>query len=425
LDILEKELKQVEEDVANEMLVPVEVDASVFEGVKKNLFPSFKSIPAFHYLGMLGGTTIAQRPDEKDLFFDDAHKWNIINPFLNLSEAEKKAATAAVNTILGPLQPTASALVADAKTALSTAGDANKYESKLQTALSSAVTNTVVIDMDKLRTGLVQQQSTLGLSDLQVQYAIQHATQLKDGIVAATRDATSEALALERETKLGDLYPELRLAGLVPTSHWVLERNPSLHIAGSFNDLPADATKTKLDKVSFSTREFTAPTAFRAPTQAFVDHPVFRTAFQKTLVDFPLFETSPSEHPNNPRELVVDMKVWKLFNYVFPNLKTPESRLAFMEHYDISPGERTLEWTQSWPPPEHTFVEAPIIKEAEEPSEDGKEMPVPWPKYTGPSITNNTAKLEVEEDHHHHTDVVLVTDLKPSTKSAATLQIPK
>lgn len=83
------------------------------------------------------------------------------------------------------------------------------------------------------------------------------------------------------------------------------------------------------------------------------------------------------------------------------------------------------EWTQSWPPPEHTFVEAPIIKEAEEPTEDGK-LPVQWPKYTGPLITNNIARLEVEEDHHHHTDVVYVSDLQPNNKiTAPQLQLPK
>ncbi len=43
--------------------------------------------------------------------------------------------------------------------------------------------------------------------------------------------------------------------------------------------------------------------------------------------------------------------------------------MAFAEQFDISPGERTLEFLQSFPPVEHTYEEIPIIKEVDEEEE--------------------------------------------------------
>lgn len=337
--MLESQIKQLEEEAANEMLIPIEVDADVFDKVKQNLFPSFEGLSPIHYLGLLGGTTKAQRPEEKDLFFDDTYRWNVIEPFVFMTEAEKQAAIDAVNKLLAPDQPTAAEIMAEAS-------KANPEDSAALNKLSKVVNSdkraALVIDIDKLRTLLQEQQANLGLSDIQVAYALHHAALAKRENASKSRDALSFIFNLKREAKLGDIHPELRLAGLVPSSHFLLDRQPSLHIAGNFKNLPADATKAKLDKVTFATREFVAPTAYRAPEGAVLEHPIFKKSFQEMLVDFPYHERSELEHPNNPRELVVDMKVWKLFNYIFPNLKTPESRMAFMEHFDISPGERTL-----------------------------------------------------------------------------------
>jgi len=420
LALLDHEIKEVQSEADNEMLVPIEVDADVFDGVKNNLFPSYKGITATQFLGMLGGTTKAQRPTEEDLFFNDTFKYNAMDPFLSISEAQKKHAVEAVNTLLAGNQPSFNEVAADIKSTLAAADvepmsdQPDKDLNRLQRRMAKPAT--YVIDLDELRTKLAQQQSSLGLSELQVAYALHHATALKAKITHKTRKAASRMLGLGRAIKKGDLNPELRLAGLVPSSHFLLDRDARLHVAGNF-------TAQGENSVEFTTREFNAPTQFRVPEKPFTDHPTLSKNFQKTVVDFPTFESEGKALPNNPRELVVDMKIWKLFNYVFPNLTTPMDRLAFMEVYDISPGERTLEWTQSFPPPEHTFVEAPIIKEAEEPSEDGKHLPASWPKHHLAYTSTSNAKITITHDDHHH-EVLVVSDIdnydkKPEQVAAA------
>lgn len=72
--------------------------------------------------------------------------------------------------------------------------------------------------------------------------------------------------------------------------------------------------------------------------------------------------------PQSASEYVVSLKLERFFDHFYP-IEDPVERMAFAEQFDISPGERTLEFLQSFPPVEHTYEEIPIIKEVEEEEE--------------------------------------------------------
>jgi len=508
LELLERDRAILKRQVENEIIIPIEVDADKFEEVKKDLFPSLTGhVTGSMYVAMMGGTTKAQIPKEGELFFDDTHKWVYSKPGRFLTEQQREAAVAAVFEIMRPFQPTPEMQLAElqaAKKARESLPPVNPEfandpvaarlgktrakqqartpitEEKLQKLFQeTSQSQLVVIDMNLIEEQLAARQSELGLTDDQVEYALYFARELRD----KNRNAVKQLgrAYLNRELKLGDIRPELRLAGLVPSTHPLVAQNHSVHFAGNFVNMfevnlqalsphldaiasrIADPQKKqrfidtfkkweesfqKLDKSStaaiekfraevkstltqlqadgsleglpirlddtleFATREFNAPTTWRFPTKAQEKHPLLKETMQKATVSFAKHEQDNPLHPSHPLELLIDMKLWRLFNAIYPNLKDLESRKWFMEMYDISPGERTLEWTQSFPPPAHTFVETPIIKEAEEPAEDGSYQPVQWPRIQLPSALY-TGNLELKEGDRHHPDVIRVTNLRP------------
>jgi len=69
--------------------------------------------------------------------------------------------------------------------------------------------------------------------------------------------------------------------------------------------------------------------------------------------------------PESGGEWVISLKLERFFSQIYP-CKTPTERLEFAEEFDISPGEKTLDFVHSFPPPEHTYNEIPIMKENDE-----------------------------------------------------------
>jgi hypothetical protein len=69
--------------------------------------------------------------------------------------------------------------------------------------------------------------------------------------------------------------------------------------------------------------------------------------------------------PLTAQEEIIAVKLQRLWTEIYP-LATLSERWEFAETFDISPGERTLDWVHSYPPPFHTYEELPILKEPEE-----------------------------------------------------------
>jgi len=75
-------------------------------------------------------------------------------------------------------------------------------------------------------------------------------------------------------------------------------------------------------------------------------------------------ETEPKV-PNTAHEQIMDLKLKRLARWYGMNLENENDMIKFnifMKEFDVSPGEKTLEWTVPSNPPEHTFEELPIIK---------------------------------------------------------------
>jgi len=75
-------------------------------------------------------------------------------------------------------------------------------------------------------------------------------------------------------------------------------------------------------------------------------------------------ETIPQGR-NTAMEDIVALKLERLALWYGLNLENENDLIrfnAFMQQFDVSPGERTLDFTQDAKPPEHTFDELPIIK---------------------------------------------------------------
>jgi len=59
------------------------------------------------------------------------------------------------------------------------------------------------------------------------------------------------------------------------------------------------------------------------------------------------------------------LKLGKLF-IMLKIENNQEAQEKLLTNYSISPGSTTMEWVQPSPPAAHTYVELPIIKNAEE-----------------------------------------------------------
>jgi len=68
---------------------------------------------------------------------------------------------------------------------------------------------------------------------------------------------------------------------------------------------------------------------------------------------------------NTAAEDIITLKLERLAEWYGMDLENENDLVrfsVFMHQFDISPGERTLDWTVDSLPPEHTFEELPIIK---------------------------------------------------------------
>jgi len=75
-------------------------------------------------------------------------------------------------------------------------------------------------------------------------------------------------------------------------------------------------------------------------------------------------ETSPPGR-NTATEDIVALKLERLALWYGLDIEDENDLIrfnAFMNQFDVSPGERTLDFTLDAKPPEHTFDELPIIK---------------------------------------------------------------
>eukprot|EP01129_Flabellula_baltica_P017241 TRINITY_DN9496_c0_g1_i1.p1 TRINITY_DN9496_c0_g1~~TRINITY_DN9496_c0_g1_i1.p1 ORF type:complete len:504 (-),score=151.09 TRINITY_DN9496_c0_g1_i1:33-1544(-) len=64
-------------------------------------------------------------------------------------------------------------------------------------------------------------------------------------------------------------------------------------------------------------------------------------------------------------EEIMDVKLDRLAGFYGLNLENDLDNLkfhVFMDKYEVSPGEMTLEWVLTYPPAQHTFDELPIVK---------------------------------------------------------------
>lgn len=223
--------------------------------------------------------------------------------------------------------------------------------------------------------------------------------------------------------KQGDLFPERRLvAGALDVHHPLLEEERTVYLHGE-NTEPDLVTDDKYPTVTFTPKDnFNPPTHFRPLTsEQLEENPELKKELQVAALDFAYFEGEDVIKPINASETVVNMKLWKFFKYLIPELySSPEQRQNFLEHFDISPGELTLEWTLSFPPKEHTFLEFPLWTHVYEIDEETD--PVMWPYYNVRYIKSKVLHQEGSIEDEHHTLKVLgeLAGTKAVAKEVAT-----
>jgi len=352
--LLQQEEQRLRDLVANEEIVEVEVDADLYEQVKKNLFPSFKNVSAEEFRDLLAGRG----------------------------------------------GPTAE-LVASAE-------EAAKNNSPNATNLKSQV-------------AALRLQQT-GFAD---------------------KAAVSVSKKLGREVTPGDINPEKRLEfGGVQTIHPLLQADPKIYIPGEFKNLPntlplnraelekdpsklaaaVDSVSSKLEKVEFTPTHFNPPGLAREVSEEDAARMGVLDDVKRASLDFTMYEGPQAKVARNASELVIQLKLWKFWNYIFPYLTTEADRKNFMEQFDVSPGERTLEWTLSWPPPDHTFIEVPIFKENSDPAHaQTADETVAWPRYR--VWTDRVFEAEVQSKKHHGHEEIEVKNIKAIPLSPSQQQL--
>lgn len=344
---LAPQLKKIEatlaERVANQEIIEISVEEDVYKKVQENLFPSFvkKGITPQEYLDYVGGS---------DGLIDPV-SFHVRDLMVQL----KSAPTDSKGKILADLQ-------------------------KSMTAFEDAEGEEYT-DSEK--------QALVGLAWAQD---------------AAVR-SMSMKLGLDRDVTLGDLNPERRLqAGALEVHHPILSTNPTFYVHGDITNLSESVNKLLMDEhpnVQFEPRaDFNPPTAYRELTaEHLAAEPTVHKELQEAALNFPMWEGQKAASAINSAELIVEMKLYKLFNYMFPALSdSAEAQALFMETFDVSPGEPTLEWALSYPTKEHTFFpEHPLWVNV---FEDDEEVPaIQWPSYN-PIVVEGPAEISSAPGGH-------------------------
>ena len=211
--------------------------------------------------------------------------------------------------------------------------------------------------------------------------------------VAVAQDAAvvSMGTKLGRRVVLGDLNPERRLIRSLDVSHPILSMDQTYYVHGDVTNVKEATGQILNDEapaIDFSLRpDFNPPTGYREVSREFLKlEPETHAHLQREALNFPMWEGEEASHAINSAELIVEMKLFKLFNYMYPMLAdSHDAQKLFMEMYDVSPGEPTLEWALSYPTKEHTFFpEHPLWVHVFE--DDEEVAPVVWPEYTPVSV---------------------------------------
>lgn len=200
-----------------------------------------------------------------------------------------------------------------------------------------------------------------------------------------------------RGIKMGDLNPERRLERSLEINHPILSLDQTYYVHGDVSNIKeatAQIVKDEAPVVEFHPREdFNPPTVYRdLHHEGLQIEPETHTHVQNQMLNFPMWEGIESATAINSTELIVEMKLYKLFNYMYPMLgDSPSAQKLFLEMFDVSPGEPTLEWVLGYPTKEHTFFpEHPMWVHVFEDDEDV--APIVWPNYT-PVAVEGTAEV--------------------------------
>jgi hypothetical protein len=192
---------------------------------------------------------------------------------------------------------------------------------------------------------------------------------------------------LGRRVVLGDMVPEQRLLrGELEVSHPMLDDTQTMYVHGDVTNLMHVMKQIGNDEpptIEFQARaDFNPPTGYRdLDADALKLHPETHAYVQREALNFPMWEGEEAASAVNGAELIAEMKMYKLFHYAYPMIgDTEEAQNMFLEMYDVSPGEPTLEWALSYPTKEHTFFpEHPLWVRVFE--DDEEVAPVVWPEY--------------------------------------------
>lgn len=210
-----------------------------------------------------------------------------------------------------------------------------------------------------------------------------------------------------RSIKMGDLNPERRLERSLEINHPLLDVEQTYYVHGDIANLKeatGQIVKDEAPLVDFHPRpDFNPPTVYRDLDYAGLQiEPETLQHVQNQALNFPMWEGIEAKSAINSTELIVEMKLYKLFNYMYPMLAdTPTGQKAFMEMFDVSPGEPTLEWVLGYPTKEHTFFpEHPMWVHVFEDDEDV--APIVWPNYS-PVAVEGTAEVSSAYGGEHAT----------------------
>lgn len=212
------------------------------------------------------------------------------------------------------------------------------------------------------------------------------------GLVTAQEAAENKmTYQLNRRVVMGDLNPERRLERSLDIHHPILKLDQTFYVHGDVTNVKAATSQMLRDEaptVEFTARpDFNPPTGYRdfTPETAHIEPEIARQ-IQGAALNFPTWEGKEVASAINSAELILEMKLYKFFTYMYPQLAgSREAQKLFMEMYDVSPGEPTLEWALSYPCKEHTFhPEHPLWVQVFE--DDEEVAPIVWPEYTPVSV---------------------------------------
>lgn len=214
---------------------------------------------------------------------------------------------------------------------------------------------------------------------------------------AQIRAEDSIGSMLGRRVVAGDIAPERRLERGLEICHPMLANEQTYYVHGDVTNLKSASMQMLKDEAP--TFEFTKRADFNPPTNYRPLDPAHLAMEAKTAnyarreaLNFPKWEGAEAANAINSYELIAEMKLYKLFHYQYPMIgDSAEAQKMFMELYDVSPGEPTLEWALSYPAKEHTFFpEHPIWVQVFEDDEDV--APIVWPEYT-PVVVEGLAEV--------------------------------